>query len=504
MQLKRHLALSSKSKTSPKAALKTSAGAFSAIALSLLLSLSATTSTPVCAQDRLPEIGTAGAGVMSIERELIYGDLYMRQIRATAPLIHDPVLDEYLHDMGSRMVRVTDNVRFPYTFFWVNNDAINAFAFFGGHIGVHTGLIAAARTESELAAVVGHEIAHVSQRHIVRNMERMQANSATTMSAFLGSLLLAVINPTLGMAAMTTTTAGAQQVQINYTRQFEQEADRVGIDILARAGFDPNGAPDFFGRLAEQYRYATRLPEFLQTHPYTESRVADTRQRVALMPRVVKRDEQQFWLAKIRAETRHLRQKSEAELQRAMSSNVAEYATAARYGLAIWYLDNNQHQQAAATLAPLLQADPRNTFYLDVQTDILLGQERYDEALRLLEQAYMRQPNERTITLNFANAAVKARKFQLAIDLLRDFLQRNPQDIVSLDLLSTAYRLNGNISGMYEVQADLAALHGAFDQSINYLHSAHKQNAHDLDKRRLQARIDKLMEQKRQVDELRN
>ncbi len=455
------------------------------------------------AQERLPEIGTAGASVMSIDRERMYGDLYMRQIRASAPLVNDPVLEEYLYDIGSRMVRVTDDVRFPYSFFWVNQESINAFAFFGGYIGIHTGLIGAARTESELAAVIGHEIAHVSQRHIVRNMERMQNNSAATMSAFLGSILLAIINPELGMAAMTTTTAGARQMQINYTRQFEQEADRIGIDILSRAGFDPNGAPDFFGRLAEQYRYATRLPELLQTHPYSESRVADTRQRIALLPKVKPRDELSFWLAKTRVQTRHLKALTENNLRQQMNSSDAEQSTAARYGLAIWQLDNKQAEQAEITLAPLLQGDRRNTFYLDVQTDILLAQDRHDEALTLLEHAYVRQPNERTITLNFANAAIEARKFDLAIRLLRDYSQRNPDNIVTLDLLATAYRLAGNTSAMYEVQADLAALHGAFDQAISKLHNAHKQNRNELDKRRLQARIDKLMEQKKQLEALR-
>ena len=132
-----------------------------AIIASLTLAMTAHDVAAHPAQERIPEIGTAGAAIMTIERERIYGDMYMRQIRALAPMVGDPVLDEYLRDIGSRMVREADGVRFPYTFFWINQKDINAFAFFGGYIGVHTGLIAEAQTESELAAVLAHEIAHV-------------------------------------------------------------------------------------------------------------------------------------------------------------------------------------------------------------------------------------------------------------------------------------------------------------------------------------------------------
>lgn len=391
------------------------------VALGASIALSATSQ----AQDRLPEIGTAGAAVMTIERERIYGDMYMRQVRAMAPLVNDPVLDEYLWDMGSRIVRQADGVRFPFNFFWVNQAEINAFAFFGGYIGVHTGLIAEARSESELAAVLTHEVAHVSQRHIVRNMERMSNAGPTTMAAMLGSILLTMINPQLGMAALTGTVAGSKQLQINYTRQFEQEADRVGLDILARAGYDPMGSPNFFGRLAEQFRYTSRPPEFLLTHPYSENRVADMRARAESMSRPILSDELNFWLAKYRVLARHLKSLNENDLRRQLDTgNQTAIAAATRYALAIILLDNRKSEEAERILAPLLAEAPNNTFYLDVQTDILLAQGRYDDALAMLEKAYIRQPNEQTITVNFANAALEAKRYDLAIALLRDFLQK--------------------------------------------------------------------------------
>lgn len=474
-----------------------------AIIASLTLAMTAHDVAAHPAQERIPEIGTAGAAIMTIERERIYGDMYMRQIRALAPMVGDPVLDEYLRDIGSRMVREADGVRFPYTFFWINQKDINAFAFFGGYIGVHTGLIAEAQTESELAAVLAHEIAHVSQRHIVRNMERMSNASPTTMAAMLGAMILAVINPQLGFAALSGTVGLNKQMQLNYTRQFEQEADRVGFNILVSSGFDPMGSPNFFGRLSEKYRYSSRPPEILLTHPYSENRLADMRSRAESLPRPKVRDSLSFYLAKYRIQTRHLKQLSEGELRRLQSTAATNNErTAASYGLAIWLLDQNRASDAEAILAPLLQEAPMNTFYLDVQSDILLAQKRFDDALNMLEKAYIRQPNEQTITLNFANIAIEARDYSLAINLLREYTQRYENNVLALDLLATAYRLNGNNSAMHEAQAELAALHGAFDQAIDHLHKAHRHNQLELDKRRLQARIEQLMAQKRLLESL--
>lgn len=469
---------------------------FSLCASLLLNSVSAQT-----VQSRLPDIGTAGASVMSVERERTFGDLYMRQIRASAPLVGDPVLNEYLKDMGQRLVREANDVRFPFTFFWINQNDINAFAFFGGYIGFYTGLIAETESESELASVMAHEIAHVSQRHIVRNMERLQNATPNTIVAVLGSFLLAMVSPDLGMAALSATMAGNQQMAINYTRQFEQEADRIGLSMLARAGYDPMGAPAFFGRLAERYRYATKVPQILLTHPVSEARVSDTRARAEAMPRVTGRDETRYRLAKARVQARHLKLWSidsvRADLQR---HNADERAL--QYALAILLLDDGQAVAAEQVLAPWLQSDPMNSFYLDVQTDILLAQQRYDDALELLQKAYMREPREQTITLNFANAALKAGQYQLSIDLLRDYLERDKQNVLAMDLLADAYRLSGNSAAMNEARAELYALYGAFEEAINHLHLAYNGQGNDLEKRRLQARIEQLMAQQRQLRDL--
>lgn len=456
------------------------------------------------AQDhsRLPQMGTTGAGFMTVEREQLVGDYYMRQVRAQAPVIGDPVLDSYLREVGQSLVRNADNVRYPFNFFWINNPEINAFAFFGGHVGVHTGLIQEARNESELAAVIGHEIAHITQRHIVRRMQEQQRSMPMTIAGLVGSILLGMANAEAGAAGIYATMGMAGQSQINYTRLYEQEADRIGMGVLASAGYDPAGAPNFFGRLAEKYRYVSKPPEMLMTHPLPESRIADTRARAETMRDIDVQPSADFYLAKARVDARYTRRSTESQLQQLAQSTDPNMQRYGQYAQAIRALDSNKSEAAEQLLAPLLKAEPRNRFYLDVQTDILLAQNRYDDALQLLRQAYTLSPNESVVTLNYANAALEAGEVQLSIDLLRHFLLQNNNHVLALDLLTSAYERSANRSAMYETRAEALALRGNFKLAIEQLHTAHNHTQNDVTRKRLNARIDQLRMQLEQAQNL--
>lgn len=471
--------------------------AFTIAALSVALSLSAS----VNAQEhsRLPQMGTTGAGFMSVEREQLVGDFYMRQVRAQAPIVRDPVLESYLTELGNRLVRNADNVRYPFNFFWINNAEINAFAFMGGYVGVHTGLIQEARTESEIAAVLGHEIAHVTQRHIVRRMQEQQRSMPMTIAGLIGSILIGMANAEAGAAGLYATMGMSQQSQINYTRLYEQEADRIGMEVLADAGFDPDGAPNFFGRLAEKYRYVSKPPEMLMTHPLPESRIADTRARAETLRKVDVGPSLDFHLAKARVDARYTRESPESRLIEMIQSDNHMTRRYGQYALAIRALDAGNADQAMEYLQPLLSEAPRNRFYLDVQTDILLAQKRYQDALAMLRQAYQRTPNEPVVTLNFANAALQAEEVTLAIELLRHFLLANPNHVLALDLLTAAYEKSANRAAMYETRAEALALRGNFTLAIDQLHTAHNHTNNDLTHKRLNARIDQLRAQLEQA-----
>lgn len=457
---------------------------------------------PAQAQQRneLPTIGTAAGGTMSIDRERLIGDYYMRQMRAQAPIVEDPVLREYLSDMGNQLVRHANDVRFPFSFFWVRDPNINAFAFLGGYVGVHTGLIEQANDESELASVLAHEIAHVTQRHIARNMERMTAAAPVSIAQVIGGLVLAMANPQLGMAVMTGSIAGIQQRQINYTRQFELEADRFGINTLAEAGFDTQGAPRFFSRLAAQYRYSTQVPQYLVTHPLPESRIADTRARAEAYPQRVVPPSLNFELAKARVAVRFSTINARDALANMQANERrAEFQhehkqEAARYGQALALFALERYDEALAIIQPLRDKDPLNLFYIDTITDILLGQQQYDEAVELLTQAYIRRPNNQVITLNLAYAANYQGDYDLSIKVLTDYLLHNKDDMVAYNLLYEAHQKAGNSVAMHEAQAEIFILRGGFEMAIEELHNAHSKlpDNRTLARQRVQGRIEQV------------
>ncbi len=256
------------------------------------------------ANNQLPDIGTAWVAALPIEQEVRYGNAFMRFARAGLPIIDDPVLSQYIDDLGQRLLTNADGVRFPFTFFLINDPTINAAAFLGGRVKVHTGLFLYADSESELASVLAHEITHVTQRHIARYMEAQASSSAVTLAGLVGSIALAVINPTAGIAALQTTLGLSMQSAINYTRDNEYEADRIGMKTLYDAGFDPMGMANFFQKLAAEYRYASKPPEMLLTHPLPETRISEARARAGSYGRRDLPPSLDFWLAKVRIQVR--------------------------------------------------------------------------------------------------------------------------------------------------------------------------------------------------------
>lgn len=248
--------------------------------------------------DTLPDIGTTAGATLSINQELQIGDFYVRELRGSSPLINDPLLTGYINSIGQRLVAHAWSVKTPFHFYLIQNDELNAFAFFGGNVVLHSAIFRYTDNESQLASVMAHEISHVTQRHLARAMEAQKRSAPLTWVGALGSILLAIANPEAGMAALTGTLAGTQQGMISFTQENEKEADRIGIQVLQRSGFDPQAMPAFLQKLADQTRYASKPPEILLTHPLPDSRLADARDRANQMPRVVVHSSQDFFLPK--------------------------------------------------------------------------------------------------------------------------------------------------------------------------------------------------------------
>ena len=444
--------------------------------------------------DSLPDMGTSAGSTLSIGQEMQMGDYYVRQLRGSAPLINDPLLVQYINSLGMRLVAHADSVKTPFHFYLVNNDEINAFAFFGGNVVLHSALFRYADNESQLASVMAHEISHVTQRHLARAMEDQKRSAPLTWAGALGSILLAMASPQAGMAALTGTLAGTRQGMISFTQQNEQEADRIGIQVLQRAGFDPQAMPSFLEKLLDQARYSTRPPEILLTHPLPESRLSDARNRANQMRPVVVQSSEDFYLAKARALGMYnsgRNQLTSDQLDAWAKGNVREQR-AAQYGRALQAMDNKNYAEAMKVLQPLLSAEPNNGWYLDLATDIDLGQNKSADAINRLKNAKDLKTSP-VLQLNLANAYLTSGQPAEAEKILNRFTFTWKEDVNGWDLLAQTQAALNHRDLELAARAEGQALVGRLDQAIKLLSSASSQvKLGSLQQARYDARIDQL------------
>jgi predicted Zn-dependent protease len=228
----------------------------------------------------LPNIGDPSGSTISPEQERQLGENLMRWLRQNNLVVEDPIIQDYIETLGYKLVSNSDHQDQKFTFFVIADPTLNAFAAPGGFIGVNSGLIQAAQSESELAAVLAHEVAHITQRHMARSFDAAKKQNLTTAAAILAAILLGQNSSDLAKAAITAGMAANTQMKINFTRSNEQEADRLGIQALVNAGYNPESMALFFERMEKAARlYGPQLPEFLSTHPVSVSRIADARNR---------------------------------------------------------------------------------------------------------------------------------------------------------------------------------------------------------------------------------
>ncbi|MBD8164105.1 beta-barrel assembly-enhancing protease [Erwinia persicina] len=444
--------------------------------------------------DNLPDIGTTAGGTLSINQELAMGDFYVRQLRASAPIINDPLLNQYINQLGQRLVNHAWSVKTPFHFYLIRNDEINAFAFFGGNVVLHSALFRYSDNESQLASVMAHEISHVTQRHLARAMEEQQRNAPLTWVGALGSILLAMASPQAGMAALSGTLAGAQQGIISFTQQNEQEADRIGIQVLQRAGFDPEAMPDFLQKLADASRFASKPPEMLLTHPLPDSRLSDARNRANQMKQVVVQSSQDYYMAKVRALGMFSTGQNQltSDLLTSLTNGNSREQAAALYGKAVLLLGESKYQEARTIIAPLLAKQPDNIWYLDIMTDIDIGLKQPQQAINRLLAAKGVNTNP-VLQLNLANAYVEAKQPASASKVLYRYTWANKDDPNGWGLLAQASADQGLTDEEQAARAEDLALSGQLDQAIRSLSSASAAvPLGSLKQARYDARIDQL------------
>ncbi len=496
-----------------------------ATAITLLL---AAALTP--AQDnRLPDIGSSADTVLSPAQQREYGEMTLSQLRNYNYTLDDPLVLGWLQTLGERLGAASDQPREEFTFFLLKDRQINAFATLGGYIGANAGLVLAAENEDEVAAVMAHEIAHVTQTHVLRAVERAQRDSIPVLLAMLGAIAIAQSgggnsSGDAAMAVMASAQGLMAQRQINYTRSNESEADRIGIRTLARGGYEPVAMADFFARLQSVIRSnqggeRERTPDYLKTHPVTTTRISEAKQRAeqlaaadqAYVPTAsvsdnpllpgslqiadtLRRDDSgQFAWARERLRVLSANSPDAAIREYERMRRAGELTDAQRYGLALARLLDGQGAAAAAELAPLLEKHPG-----DVWLALAMGEAEARAGKAAAADARFaalleRMPRNRAVALTYAGVLAERNTpaaGQRAQAVLRPLQNSAAKDPVFQRTFARASEIAGDPVRAGEAYAEAAYLNGRPEQALVQLNNLKKRSELDYYARaRIDARI---------------
>jgi predicted Zn-dependent protease len=486
-------------------------------------------------------MGSSAGELLTPAQERAYGGMMLRQLRGYGLVLDDPLLEAYIQSLGYRLASRSDRPNQAFTFFLMRDRQINAFATIGGYIGVNAGLILTAEREDEVAAVLAHEISHVTQRHVLRAVEAAQRDQLPIMLGMLGAAIAATQAGSADgvQAVLVGGMSLMQQRQINYTRSNEHEADRIGIQTLARSGYEPIAMADFFARMERQMRANTggaQAPEYLRSHPVTTTRISEAKARAqqlgqlpgcppgagarsagnencraAPIPRHARNpllpdyvtgaiddigaSHELFDLARERARVLSARNPAEVvqEYQRRRRANPAGFSFAQRYGLALALSLTNETRAAGLELAELALQYPALYWIAlaQAENDHRAGNQasasaRYDALLR-------ERPHNRAIVLSYAAALAElgtADSARTAQELLRPLLALEGGDPMLQRSYARACEVAGDTVRAAEAWAEVAWLNGRADDALGQLQRLRK--AQDLDfyqRSRIDARI---------------
>lgn len=427
-------------------------------------------------QNSLPSLGDRISGYVTIEEEHTLGRDFLRSIRRSAPAISDPLLNNYLENITYRLASKSELRDHRLAFVIIDSQALNAFAAPGGIIGVNTGLFLNAQTEGEFASVLAHEIAHVSQRHFARSIEEAERSRIPQLASLLASVvIMAAGNAEAGQGALMASQGRALENQLRFSRSNEAEADRIGIQTMFDAGYDPNYMASLFQRLAADNRYGTRPPEFLLSHPVTESRIADSRGRAARYPSRLYDENLEYLIMRARVVTHYAPNKKSAisDYKALLELNGSEsQQDGNRYGLAMAYWEDKDYAMANETLAPLLAKDPNRISYAVTQAEIFTAQNEAGMSIEFLQRHLAINPSNHPLTMAYADALIQARRYQDAVRVLEQHAQRRPEDFSLWFLLAETQGQAGNISKVHQARAEYFILVGDFGRAREQLQYA--------------------------------
>lgn len=423
----------------------------------------------------LPELGNKAAQVLSPIQEKYIGQDFFLRLLSSSNYVNDYELQDYLQSLGDRIGRQSDPGTPELTFSLLQDNRLNAFAVPGGYITFHTGLVSATQTESELASVVGHEIAHVTQRHLPRLLARADQQKVPALAAILASVL---VGGQTGVAGAVTTQAALVANQLSYTREFEREADAIGIRLLARADFDPNAMAAFFNKLERYSRnQGPEAPLFLQTHPLTYTRIADSRNRAKEYPEKSYTSSFEYYLAKARVRALFIERQGDPLpffLDQA-NSPVPDEMAAAEYGTALALLTDNDPAGAEKVMGDLSLRHPDHPWIQLLHGRIEIKLEKFDAGIDRIRRTLEKRPEARYVSYYLAQAYLDSSQPELAHKSLRYQIRRHPGDWRLHHLLSKTNAALDRPAEADQSKAEYLGLLGNYQGAIAVLNRALKQ-----------------------------
>ena len=445
--------------------------------------------------NELPELGSYTDTIFSSVEEERISKKILYQVNQSSAVVQDIEIDDYLTSLGRLLITGTSLANQNIEFFILNDSTINAFAMLGGVIGVHTGLFLAANSESELASVLGHEIAHLTQKHLPRIIAKQKRDSYKTTLALAFALLISRSNPDLAAATQTVVNASAVQNTLDFTRKHEKEADSEGIKILDRAGFDVRASIDFFKTMQRGNQFSQgAAPAFLRTHPVTSDRISDIQNRLSEYPYKQRIDSDNFYYVKgkIRA---FLEEKNtivnilEANIKNKLYINEA----GERFALAYAYLRNNMIIKARRELESIKRKKIPNPMLLNLEVIILIQEGRKKEATQFYKKSLSMFPSHRALVYGLAEHYIRLSKTTKAIDLLDDYLLIYPEDSNLYELMAKAQAGEGKVLLQHENLAEAFYYRYNIREAITLLDlAARAKDGNFYEKSRVESRLKEL------------
>lgn len=462
----------------------------------LMLALALAPVQPGALADGLPDLGEVAQADLSPMQEKRIGLSVMNDIRMKEPTyLDDAELEGYLAKIGKRLANGVDGARQDFEFFVLKDATLNAFAMPGGYIGVHTGLILAAQSESELASVLGHEISHVTQHHLARLMHKQQQGAVMSMLAMAVAILAARNNSSMTEGALVGGQAAMIQNQLNYSRDFEREADRLGIQLLEKAGFDIRAMGSFFGRLDKFGRiYENNAPGYLRTHPLTTERISDMENRIAMRPYHQVPDSLEFLMVKAKIQAQEgTPSDAVTTFEHLLNERKFTVEAPAHYGLARARLRAGDYVGAEREVLALRQAKVNSPMVDTLAAELRMKQNDPAGAARILRAARTRNPEHRALAYGLAEALLTDHHPDHALKLTIDDLQSYPSDARMYRFQARAYSGLGKILLQHRAQAEAYYHSGQLMPAVEQLTLAQKAPDGDFyDRSKVDARLREL------------